>query len=463
MSESQLRFISEAAMNDHEYWNEIGNLYFMQGAYEAAVNAYLRSIQLDEKFGKPYSNLASAFVHAGKYEQAIKLYRRSIEFLSDAKDKVITWNRLGALYRQVRDYQNAVAAYQQADILDSRRGGAKTWTAGEPNLPLTVSAPSVDLDLILNGSRSKEKSGAENPGGAAVKTHQRLDDGFVPLDLEKIQRELELKSQACAAPASVEENQAAQIDESLAEYGIGGEESMPVENEITGEKNRAEEPNHADEKAEFEVVKYSHTEYPLPELTIEESDSLKQEIAKYKAETINNPRNVIAWEKLGEACKSAGMYKDAIQAFKTAIANNPSKPSYYYRLGLVYAAERRESEAVPAFEKVLELNPGHVLAHASLGSHYRKLGMLEQAQTHLDKALNTNFENENIYNRACLQAICGNSDRAIELLEVALQTKQTYIQWIRTDPDLDSLHSDERFIALITPHPIVQNTTAGAF
>ena len=144
--------------------------------------------------------------------------------------------------------------------------------------------------------------------------------------------------------------------------------------------------------------------------------------------------------------------RDSIQAIKIAISNNSTKPSYYYRLGLMYAAERKESEAVQAFEKVLELNPKHALAHASLGSHYRKLGMNELAQTHIKQALSTNFDEENEYNRACLEAICGNTDRAIELLQIALQTKQTYINWAKNDPDLDSLHEDHRFKTLLSAY-----------
>ena len=61
-----------------------------------------------------------------------------------------------------------------------------------------------------------------------------------------------------------------------------------------------------------------------------------------------------------------------------------------------------------------------------------------------------NFEDENEYNRACLEAICGNTDRALELLQIALQTRQTYIKWAKTDPDLDSLHGDQRFKTLLS-------------
>ena len=102
---------------NHEFWNEIGNLYFMCGAYEPAIHAYLRSIKLENTFGRSYSNLAMAYVQTGKYSEAIKLYRRGIELLSDKKEKAATWNRLGILYRQIKEYNNALEAYQRADLI----------------------------------------------------------------------------------------------------------------------------------------------------------------------------------------------------------------------------------------------------------------------------------------------------------------------------------------------------------
>jgi tetratricopeptide (TPR) repeat protein len=105
-------------MSEHELWNELGNLYFMSGAYNQAVYAYHRSIQLDGSFGRPYSNLALTYVQQGKYQEAIELYRSSIELLADNKEKAISWSRLGNVYRHLKDYKKAVVAYQQADELD---------------------------------------------------------------------------------------------------------------------------------------------------------------------------------------------------------------------------------------------------------------------------------------------------------------------------------------------------------
>ena len=432
-------------MSNHEVWNEIGNLYFMKGAYEPAIHAYLRSIQLDNKFGRSYSNLALAFVHTGKYIDAIKLYRHSIDLLPDTKERAITWNRLGILYRQIRDYKKALEAYQQADILDPQQKD----TSYEATLPLTVSMPAIDINSIINenvfGVEVAENSSPKEDNTNLVSTQAQvipylLDDGLILLDPEQIRRAVEDDRQTVDTPLGEDDkqNSANLHDKELSENPISTEEVNKLE-VITDAKDESEQ----NEKK---------TEHSFPELTPEELKSIELDIIKYKAETINNPRNVSAWERLGDAYKAAGLYKEAIQAIKIAISNNSTKPSYYYRLGLMYAAERKESEAVQAFEKVLELNPKHALAHASLGSHYRKLGMNELAQTHIKQALSTNFDEENEYNRACLEAICGNTDRAIELLQIALQTKQTYINWAKNDPDLDSLHEDHRFKTLLSAY-----------
>ena len=182
-------------MNNHEVWNEIGNLYFMSGAYEPAIHAYVRSIQLNRKFGKSFSNLALAFVHSGKYTEAIKLYRHSIELLPDIKDKAITWNRLGILYRQIKDYKNALEAYQQADILDPHQNDVKNGVSADIKLPLTVSMPQIDLNSIFDKSvstneavkfsQTEEVNFKSNSAKTQVKM-QWVDDDLVPLDIEKI-------------------------------------------------------------------------------------------------------------------------------------------------------------------------------------------------------------------------------------------------------------------------------------
>jgi tetratricopeptide (TPR) repeat protein len=99
-------------------WNELGNVYFNSGAYDDAIVAYRQAIELDPQFAWAYSNLALTYVQKGRFDEAILLYKHSIELFKNDKDKAITWNRLGNLYRRQQDYDNAIAAYQKADELD---------------------------------------------------------------------------------------------------------------------------------------------------------------------------------------------------------------------------------------------------------------------------------------------------------------------------------------------------------
>jgi tetratricopeptide (TPR) repeat protein len=99
-------------------WNELGNVYFNRGEFDDAIIAYSKAIDLDRLFAWPYSNLALAYVQKGHLAEAMLLYQRSIELFKSEKDKAISWNRLGNVYRRLNDYDNAVAAYQRADELD---------------------------------------------------------------------------------------------------------------------------------------------------------------------------------------------------------------------------------------------------------------------------------------------------------------------------------------------------------
>jgi hypothetical protein len=59
------------------------------------------------------------------------------------------------------------------------------------------------------------------------------------------------------------------------------------------------------------------------------------------------------------------------------------------------------------------------------------------------------MKNESGYNLACFYAICGEVDKALEYLQQALLNKDTTIEWIRSDPDLELLHNDPRYLKLI--------------
>ena len=57
------------------------------------------------------------------------------------------------------------------------------------------------------------------------------------------------------------------------------------------------------------------------------------------------------------------------------------------------------------------------------------------------------------YNLACLYALKGESDRSLHLLEQAIELGFTELSFARHDPDLQSLHTHERFFVLVGGQP----------
>lgn len=114
-----------ADSNNPAVWNEKGNIHFRNGAYNEAIAAYNRSIELDRSFGWPYSNLALTYLTLGKFSEAILLYQKSIVLLKTNEEKAASWNSLGNIYRQLNNYEDALNAYQNADEVDPHNAGRR--------------------------------------------------------------------------------------------------------------------------------------------------------------------------------------------------------------------------------------------------------------------------------------------------------------------------------------------------
>lgn len=652
-------------MSEHELWNELGNLYFMSGAYNQAVYAYHRSIQLDSSFGRPYSNLALAYVQQGKYQEAIELYRSSIELLADNKEKAVSWSRLGNVYRHLKDYTKAVVAYQQADELDPQStADDQPFDAVDDSpetvadLPYNAAEAISQIELIAQPEEEVEQKefvdfdplitvdtdiqpieedrlaapemdgDTEQATSLATSTDEEipvnisvpmlLEDSSpdlpvsVAIEIPVIKEQMEEQVEELVEeqwPVTNPEPEPDTLDEATASWALtdltryqedisespetgsltiwgepepSGDEDWDLYptlepdsdvyqpdaegNDLTRWMSLPEEEPHTElealelfkdlkeemlepdvkhspinkvpgfadnlqgstdddppflppisEQSSTEVSRQDPAAYPLAlplparsvahsepkfnriELEVEERpfadnpsprmsdfvvieepqqlaeispavevnagpdvqrsvrdtqemEEIEAGIAKFKRAVQVNPQNAYAWDALGTLYKSAGLYKDAIYAYQQATSVNPPKALYFHNLGLVYACEGRDEDAIGAFQRVVEIDPDYSLAHATLGGYYRKMGLEELAQKHIGKAMKNIFDSENEYNRACLEAICGNTDHAIELLGVALKNKQTYVDWILRDPDLDFIRLDPRFKQLVSEY-----------
>jgi tetratricopeptide (TPR) repeat protein len=135
-------------------------------------------------------------------------------------------------------------------------------------------------------------------------------------------------------------------------------------------------------------------------------------------------------------------------SYRKAADLAPDEANIYANLGDVYNASGQPKSALEAYQKAVDLDPEDALSRGSLAGLYRKLGLVDEYEKQIGIAREL-IAQETEYNRACLEAIAGNKEQALSLLSVALEKRQVQLEWVRRDPDLESLHQELRFKQLL--------------
>ena len=454
---------SEAEMSEFAIWNELGNIYCKIGAYDEAIAAYNKAIEMARDLGWLYSSLGMAYYHKGEYAEAVSLYLKSIPLLKSNKEKAVMWDRLGDTYQLLNDYRNAIFAYQKADELEALANSSGNDLI-RPDETATASAKiSSDAEVTPHDARESaamlrkpvnweceteyepQLSAAEKwgPAESSGPTIPILGPSPTEKSSAPVVLDLEQPSRAPLLTTWV-----------LPQMPVQDEDGVilndtPDEREQARLSHETEEDNASAASGDISEAGMDQANYNIGQSRLNwRMSNIEDDVAVYEKITEINPTNDRAWDTLGLSLKTLGRYEEALSAFKQAISLAPTREVYYYHLGLVYAALKRHEEAVGAFRRVIELNPEYVLAHGALAGSYRRLGLDAEAAQHIQIAL-PKMQNENEYNRACFEAICGNVDNSIEMLKIALEKTQTTLEWVRCDPDLDSIRDNPRFKALV--------------
>jgi adenylate cyclase len=152
----------------------------------------------------------------------------------------------------------------------------------------------------------------------------------------------------------------------------------------------------------------------------------------------------------------AGDLENALRLFRQAQSVRPEDYQSCALMSLVLRQLGRRDEARDAdqiaFASVtrhLDLNPDDARAYSLGAGVLGRLGDVERAKQWSEQALSLASDDDAvIYNAACALAVLGESDRALDALELAIDAGLTGGDWVPRDPDWERLRDHPRFQAL---------------
>ena len=98
------------------------NDHYYKGAYELALIALDKAIELKPDHAKAWSNKGVVLENLGRHEEALEAHEKAIELKPDHAD---AWNNKGATLFDLGRYEEALAAYDKA--IDLKPDNAKAW------------------------------------------------------------------------------------------------------------------------------------------------------------------------------------------------------------------------------------------------------------------------------------------------------------------------------------------------
>ena len=170
-----------------------------------------------------------------------------------------------------------------------------------------------------------------------------------------------------------------------------------------------------------------------------------------------NPKLWEAHYYSGLASSSQGEFEEAIPHYQNAMRVNQADyqaPLFmaqaYASLGRKHDEMKVRLDALGTLEQHLEMNPHDTRALYVCAQNLCCVGEFEKGHKLAERALDQGQDGPVVlYNVACFYAHAGDKEKALDLLERAVQKGWGDKAWLETDSDLDSLRELPRFKALL--------------
>jgi tetratricopeptide (TPR) repeat protein/uncharacterized protein YneF (UPF0154 family) len=106
---------------------------------------------------------------------------------------------------------------------------------------------------------------------------------------------------------------------------------------------------------------------PMPTPKSPDSVQVASEIQSLKEMVKKDPKNLSAWEELGNLYYDSGKPKEAIEAYREYLAIQPDNPDVRTDMGIMYRALGDFDRAIEEFKKAAQSDPKHTNSRYNIG------------------------------------------------------------------------------------------------
>jgi len=170
----------------------------------------------------------------------------------------------------------------------------------------------------------------------------------------------------------------------------------------------------------------------------------------YQKLLAGDPNDATVLARLGSAEVNTRRIREGLAHLDRAVSLGESSPQIFHQLGYAYVTTQSWEKGLEFLQRAIDLNWANGQTWSLVALAHAGLKRYPEAIRDLQRAIEMGPVNPAMhYNLACMYALSGDRDHAIEALGRAIDSGFKDREGIVDDPDLASIRGDERYASLL--------------